>query len=363
MATALTPRDHCGLVTAMLIATLIAAAALPPAPAPAGEAPVPREVHVFGDWAVSCDNGRRCQAVGIHPEGREFQANGILQIERGPEAEAAPTFRLVQAEGAPARLLVHGAALPARLTAEADGDVVIVPEDRGAFMEQVLYVDQIDMQDAAGAAIGQISIQGFRGAMLYIDEAQGRLHTRSALVRAGRRPAGDVPTPPPVPIVRIAPVTRETPLAIPAARIARLRRDSGCAIDEVGGPDEAETAALGGGRTLVLLACGMGAYNVTNVPFVATSAGRGISIEPAPFDIALEDYEEEEGHRVLINAAWDAAEMTISDFSKGRGFGDCGSRSTYGWDGRRFRLVLREEMPECRGSYVFLTTWRANVVR
>ena len=99
------------------------------------------------------------------------------------------------------------------------------------------------------------------------------------------------------------------------------------------------------------------------MPFIATRAGRDIRIEPAPFDIALEAYEEEEGHRVLVNASWSSEAMTISDFPKGRGLGDCGSRSTYGWDGARFRLLAREEMPECRGSIQFVTTWNVEVAR
>lgn len=346
----------------MPIALLIAAAALQPAPSPAGNGPVPREVHVFHDWVVACDNGRRCQAVGVHPAGREFDGNGIMTIERGPEAEAPLGLRLVQVEGRPERLLVHGEALPVRI-AESEGDFLVEPQDRAAFMERIAYADRVEMQDAGGNLLGPLSLKGLRGAMLYMDEAQGRLHTRTALVRTGRRPAGDVPPAPPVPAVRIASVTREAPLPIPRSRIAQLRRDTGCTINEVGGPDEAATGALGGGRTLVLLACGTGAYNLSVVPFVATREGRGIRIEPAPFDLPLETWQEEAGRRILVNGEWDPRTMTLADFSKGRGLGDCGSRSTYGWDGSRFRLVAREEMPECRGSIVYVTTWRAEIAR
>lgn len=344
----------------MLIALLLAAAQS--GSLPFEDAPVPREAHVFNDWVVACDNGRRCQAVGVHPESREgFTANGVMTIERGPEAEAPLAVRIAQVEGRPAQMLVYGQALPASL-AEDEGDFRVEIQDRASFLNSILYADQIELQDAAGTSLGHLSPKGLRGAMLYMDEVQGRLHTRSALIRTGRRPASDVP-PPRVSAVRIAPATNEAPLAIPAARLTRLRGDSRCAIGDVGGPDQVETAALGGGRTLILLACGSGAYNVSVVPFVATREGRDIRIEPAPFDIPLEEYEEEEGHRILVNGEWDAVEMTLSHFSKGRGFGDCGSRSRYGWDGGRFRLVAREEMPECRGSYVYVTTWRADVTR
>ena len=324
------------------------------------EVPVPREVHVFHDWAVACDNGRHCQALALDAEAPTEDYNGVLVIERGPEAEAPLQLRLYRVDGTPARLAVYGEALPARLIA-AEGDFRIELQDRGVFIDRTLYADEIELQDARGAVIGRISVKGLRWAMLYRDEAQGRLHTRSALIRTGRRPASDVPAAPPVPEVRIAPATSEAALAIPASRLAALRRDTGCTIEEMGGPDEVVIAALGGGRTLVLLACGSGAYNVSMVPFVATREGRSIRIEPAPFDVPLDENEEAEGRRYLINATWDSASRTIEDFYKGRGLGDCGNRSRYAWDGERFRLVNREEMPECRGSSVYLTTWRAAV--
>jgi len=342
---------------------MIAALAFALQPAVPDAAPVPREAHLFHDWVIACDNGRRCEAVGVHPEGREFEMNGVLMIARGPDADAPIALRLVQVDGTLARLVVYGEALPVRLIPTEEGDFSVEVEDRATFMDRILYAEEIVMQDASGATIGQISPKGLRNALLYMDEAQGRLHSQTALIRTGRGEPATVPPAPPVPLIRIAPTTTETPLPLSAARIAQLRRDSGCAIADVGGPDEFESHALGGGRTLVLLACGTGAYNLSVVPFVATREGREIRIADAPFDLPLEQYEEEEGHRILVNGAWDPESMTLSDFSKGRGLGDCGSRSTYGWDGARFRLVRREEMPECRGSIVYVTTWRADIAR
>ena len=325
-------------------------------------APVPSEVHVFEDWVVACDNGRRCQAVGVQPEGREFDGAGVMVIERGAEADAQPTVRLTDVEGLPERLSVLEEALPVRLEA-ADGDFLIRIEDRSAFLERTLYAEQIDVQGANGAAIGTLSLKGLRHALLYMDEAQGRLHTPTALIRTGNRPARSVPAAPQLPRIRIAPPVGEDAPAMPPSRITELRRETGCTIEDVGGPDEVELHSLGEGRTLVMLACGTGAYNLSVVPFIATTDGREWRIEAAPFDLPLEQWEEQEGHRILINGSWDPDLMTISDFSKGRGIGDCGSRSAYGWDGERFRLIAREEMPECRGSTIYVTTWRTEASR
>ena len=128
---------------------------------------------------------------------------------------------------------------------------------------------------------------------------------------------------------------------------------------EVGGPDEIESAALTAGETLLLLACGSGAYNVSYVPFVLRRGGRA---ELAAFDIRP-DWWAKEGKPILINAGWDAKPGLLGSLSRGRGLGDCGTSADYAWDGRAFRLVQQAEMEECRGSRDFITTWRARVVR
>jgi hypothetical protein len=189
-----------------------------------------------------------------------------------------------------------------------------------------------------------------------MDEQQRRIGTPTALVRRGTRAAAAAV--PPLPVVAAPPVSRARPLALSAAALAALRKKHGCTLDEVGGPEEAETAALGGGETLLLLACGSGAYNVSYVPFVVRR-GRA---ELAAFD-HRPGWWAEEGKPMLTNAGWDSKRGLLSSFSKGRGLADCGTDSDYAWDGRAFRLVKQAEMDECRGSRDYITTWRARLVR
>jgi hypothetical protein len=223
----------------------------------------------------------------------------------------------------------------------------------------------LEARAADGATVGRISLAGATASMLYMDEQQRRVGTVTALVRPGSRPAGAVPQPPALPVVTFSPPPgSEAPIAISAARIEALRRDAGCTLDEVGGPDHHEAIALAPGTTLILLACGSGAYNVTSIPYIAEQgAGAALAIRIAPFDSqwGLEDPELD--RPTLINAGWDAEGRMLREYSKGRGIGDCGSRAEYGWDGARFRLVHQEEMEECRGSLYYITTWRAEVAR
>jgi hypothetical protein len=162
--------------------------------------------------------------------------------------------------------------------------------------------------------------------------------------------------------VHALPVPGAPSIAVGTAQIRAQRRKSGCEIEEVGGPDEQELHAIGPSQTLLLLACGSGAYNVSYVPLIVTRNGRSVRIAEARFD-APEDWWGEVKHPILVNADWDSSNGLLGSFSKGRGLGDCGTRNDYAWDGARFRLVGQTAMTECRGSLDYIPTWRARVVR
>jgi Protein of unknown function (DUF1176) len=210
---------------------------------------------------------------------------------------------------------------------------------------------------ADGKPLGTVSLKGASAALLYMDEQQRRIGTATALVRPGNK-AGTVPPPPSLPVVTALPRMSARGQVLSAAALKALRRKHGCTVDEVGGPEEVEIAALSSNQTLLLLACGSGAYNVSFVPFILRRGGQA---ELAAFDIKERWWDD--GKPVLVNAGWDAERGLLTAFAKGRGLADCGTGNEFAWDGARFRLVKQEEMDECRGSRDYITTWRARVVR
>jgi len=110
------------------------------------------------------------------------------------------------------------------------------------------------------------------------------------------------------------------------------------------------------------MSCGLAAYNSNALPLIAWREGAAVRIEPARFDLPRDEMEEEANgsdRYYLTNADFDPVTMTLSEWAKGRGLGDCGTAAHYGWDGSRFRLLERHEMPVCRGARDMLTTWRA----
>ena len=329
----------------MIAFALLAAAAVQPA-----------ELKTFQDWTVGCDNGRACHAVALMPE--HWPDDGLtMSVRRGPGPADPPVLAIeLGSDSNPAWLSADGRRLEVRLVG-AEGLTGIAAADTRTMIGALRSAGALQVHGADGRPLGTVSLKGASAALLYMDEQQRRTGSPTALVRRGTgEPTASIPQ---LPVVTAPPVSRARPLTLSAAALQALRGKHGCEIGEVGGPDEAESAALTAGETLLLLACGSGAYNVSYVPFIVRRGGRA---ELAPFD-HRPGWWAEEGKPMLVNAGWDKARGLLTSFSKGRGLGDCGTTSEYVWDGRAFRLVEQAEMGECRGSTDYITTWRARLVR
>lgn len=323
----------------------------------AAAAPQPTALKTFQDWTVGCDNGRACHAVALVPEIWPDDAL-TMSVRRGGEAGAQPIVDFeLGSDAKAAGVSADGRRLTARLVGGPDGEVRVAPADSAAVIAALRSATRLQLHGADGKPLGTISLKGASAALLYMDEQQLRVGTPTALVRRGSDTAAAPP--PPLPVVTAPPVSRAQPIKLSAAALQALRKKHGCTLDEVGGPEDAESSTLTAGETLLLLACGSGAYNVSFVPFVVRRGGR---TELAPFD-HRPGWWAEEGKPMLVNAAWDEAQGLLTSYSKGRGLGDCGTDSKYAWDGRAFRLVEQAEMDECRGSRDYITTWRARLVR
>ncbi|WP_129793588.1 DUF1176 domain-containing protein [Sphingosinicella sp. CPCC 101087] len=331
------------------------------AAAAAAPAPVPSELEVFRDWIVGCDNGRACQAIALLPENAEWEQWLTFSVSRGGASGDAPIVTLPNLDREPAALLADGRPLAVRFAAQADG-YSVVSDDATRFFAALRQSETLEARSSGGEAIGRISLAGATAALLYMDDRQGRVGTVTALARPGAMPASRVPDPPPRPRLNLAPAPiGEAAIPADAAGIEALRREVGCTTEEVGGPDHHEAVAIAPATTLILLACGSGAYNVTSIPFIAKRRGEAFAVDIAPFASQWGREQAELRRPTLINAEWDPQSRLLKEYRKGRGLGDCGVHAEYGWDGERFQLVRQEEMSECRGSLQYITTWRSDV--
>ena len=122
-----------------------------------------------------------------------------------------------------------------------------------------------------------------------------------------------------------------------------------------------ETYALGRGKSLVILLCSTGAYNLIGALFIVV----GIRITPAQLDprAGFEATGADTGTSVKSVINGEFKDGVLTSYANSRGLGDCGSHQSFVWDATRFRLSEQADMGECRGNIDYITTWRAKVVR
>ncbi len=321
-------------------------------------------IKAFGDWVVACDNGKQCEMTSLSPEdsgageGSPYDAISV-SVERAPGPAGGFTVEV-------------------QLPANAGNDSLQLSTERGTILRILPRKDFIRATGADAAKIvaamiagvdlrvgdetsvmGMVSLKGSSAALRFIDAEQGRVGTVTATVAKGSKPASAAPAPPALPRVNIVRPAGAAAAFTPAMRAA-LDKASDCGSVYEGGEGElpkAEVVALGGGKTLVLLPCGSGAYNYSTEPYILAAGAKPVL---AKFDVT--PGMATEGPPSLVNATFDAKTGELASYAKGRGLGDCGSGETYVWDGAMFRLIEARSMIECRGSVNWLTVWRATPI-
>ena len=345
-------------LSAGIFATIAAATAVPAAQ--------PGEIRTFVDWAVGCDNSGNCQVVSLVPEeGEAGDGEGPVSIVR--TAGSDDIFKihiLFEAKDMDRyRMLVDGRLVDTGPIVQGDNPVEIVGEDAKKVAAAIIKGKRLVLQGPRGEYIARISLAGSSAALRYIDQKQKRAGTDSALVAKGPKafqPAdADIPT---IMVDRWDAATQ----APETSDIVALVEASRCK-DERYGVVEDQVFPLGKRgnkyRALVLISCGSGAYNFSSAPYVGeyienADTKSGWAFTPAKFD-RPPSWGGEGTDPLLVNASWDEQNQTLSSYGKGRGLGDCGSAENYVWDGDMFRLIDASAMPECRGAYEWITTWRA----
>ncbi len=334
---------------------------------PAAAAPASK---VFRDWVAACDNLGGCTAASLPGEMAEVFA--YLKLERPAGSTGAAAFSVVVRadklkQPLSAKLTVDGAPFPAgggALTASlADVETATVPlpaAQNEALVAAARKATGLKLE--IGGRSFTISLAGAVAAMLWIDEQQGRLGTASALIRKGDKPAASVPTAPALPVILAKPTAAlpaidakvTKPLFAAVRRQLKTAGDDTCEENDGTSPATDKAWPLDGGRKLVGLYCGSGAYNIlTGYWLVGTGAAS--AARPVKFP-------QQDSH-VLINSEYAPTTGQIEFFAKGRGIGDCGTAGNYAWTGSEFVLTALATMETCRGlpPNDWLTLFRSEV--
>jgi hypothetical protein len=324
-----------------------------PQPTPATDShapPKPGTLKTFTDWTAGCDNTLRCTLGSLLPDQSTGEDNVTLNLvsEPGPVANGGGKMSLAietrndqaATKRPPASFAVDGKA--------------IALHDAAALAAAIANAQSLKILDANGATLATLSLKGAAAALRYIDAQQGRAGSTDAIVAKGPAPS-HAPTPAVPIIAAIAPSGGAAKLT--PAQIATMRKRGSCDLEG----QSPTTHALGGGKSLVILPCSTGAYNLIGALFIVD----GAKITPAQLDApsGFEETGADSGTPVksVINGTFENGILT--SYAKGRGIGDCGSRQSFVWDATRFRLSHQADMGECRGNIDYITTWRAKVVR
>ncbi|WP_304186446.1 DUF1176 domain-containing protein [Phenylobacterium aquaticum] len=305
----------------------------------------------FKDWDVVCDNVRTCTAFGLTEEGAETDA--FLKIERTGAPNAAPRLSLaVQSDTATAEtwaLKVDGrpiaglGALKARRTADDSFLRAPLSAVQGAALTAALLNGGSLTVKAGAEDEATISLAGSAAALRWMDDQQKRAGSVTALAAKGPKPASSLPPVPEVPLIRPPPSPSQAGVGDVLPKSVRARFGPDCEANLPADRRDPISARLAPGVILWGDVCFNAAYQSVYELFLADEAGG--HVRPLLLDAELGEKPDNQ----LIEAAFDRDTLTLSDFYKGRGIGDCGAGASWTWDGKTFRLSAQTTMSECRG--------------
>jgi hypothetical protein len=317
----------------------------------------------FRDWSVACDNTLSCEAIVLQPEGGGEHAL-LLSVSRDAASGSVEiNMTGADAAGSAYRIKIDGREVSSGTSRRQGFPSLVLNGAEALKVTRAMAKGKaITLDDGNETFLGGASLAGSAATLRYVDTMQNRVGTSSALQAPGRKllkPKSNIM--PTVTVKRVKPIEK-TPDAsalvglVEGSPCAELRQnvteDSAYNLGEVDGKAKA----------LVLISCGNGAYNIAYAPYIASEDSKDKwTFVQANFDYHDGVRTEDNSLRLLINADWDSSTQKLSNYSKGRGLGDCGNGATYVWDGAIFRLVSAEGMSECRGSLEWLTLWNAAV--
>lgn len=300
------------------------------------------EVFVIKDWAVSCDNTRGCEATGFRAEGSDSRPVVMwIAREAGAGTPVRARLRVETASGArtgPFRLVVDEkthVAEPADADLEANAFARLLP----TLMERSSV--EVDFEGERYT----LSLNGLKAALLKMDDLQGRIGTRGALVRKGPQDEHGVPPPLPAFVPHPAPnfALKSTDPALLKLVLPTLAADCNVAVsDGVNGADVA-IHRVSDNQVIVLRECQRGAFQSGYAAWLVD--------DKPPYGARRLEYPQADGSsRPLgMGVQWEGGGGSLRSISKGRAENDCGADAFWTWTGRALELYNAHEAPLCRG--------------
>ena len=307
-------------------------------------AEAPAGLHfTHDDWEIACDNTRTCRAAGYQRDGEDPPVSVLLVRDAGAGKPVAGKVMLGSYDGdAPTpttdlqlRIGDKDLGKVALAKGEVQGDLSATQ------VEALLAALRRDsaIVFVAGGSRWMLSDQGASAVLLKMDEFQGRLGTKSALVRKGEADESQVLPALPVPVLVVPPRPATTPADLALATDAALRKavlatvkPDDCSPPNAEDDDEAGQLTLerlSASQLLVSLQCWMAAYNA--------GSGYWVVDDKPPYKATL-----------VTTMGSDYSNGQISSSHKGRGLGDCWSSNSWSWNGKAFVHTAAATTGQCK---------------
>jgi hypothetical protein len=298
------------------------------------------ETWVFKDWAVTCDNTRDCEAVGFQSEhsgsdpvalwvARDAGRGGNIRGRVNVQSTSQPPgghMRLVMDDGTAVE--------------QEDGEDLAAALFR-RLLPRLLEASSVDV--FRGKERFVLSLDGFKAAMLKVDDLQGRIGTPGALVRKGTRSEAGVPPELPAPIAHraVAWQNKSTDAALLQVLSARIGTTCPLKVSSALDAPNIKLHRVAATQVIVLRECerrafesGYGAWLVDDKPPYAARRLKFPRVDTEPVDLVADaEFDDDELRSVGKNDAGD----------------HCGDDAFWAWTGQAFELTSAHAAPLCRG--------------
>lgn len=283
------------------------------------------------DWMMACDNTRTCRAAGYQRDEDALSLSVLLTRKAGPDEPVVAELMIGNYGEEVLNQLPSVLSLSMKINGQSLGKVEVKQDKlvaRLSSKQTAALLTALTRTSTIEWSIGEhrwrLSDNGAAAVLLKMDEFQGRLGSRGALVMKGALGEEGVLKPLPLPVVKVTPLVKprpgddllaeKTPKALWKALRATVNEDD-CPIlmeDKPVGMELLSVVRLSDTQLLVSTACWSAAYNMGDGFWVVNDA--------PPY----------QPERVTISGL-SFNESQIHEGQKGRGLGDCWSFSTWTW--------------------------------
>lgn len=301
------------------------------------------------DWELTCDNTLTCRAAGYNKENDDLLVSVLLVRKAGEHSIEPVRVRLVNkqmdyetSKNLKLTLVINQHHLGQVVFDSHTKDLTLSRKQTNALVKSLLKNSIIIFEDEKNKRKWQLSDKGAKAVLLKMDDLQGRIKTKTAIVKKGRKSIKLIKKPLAIPVINVPTIPKTS--KSDKASFLKHQKEIFTAIKKITPKepedcyglydDELSTNAsihrLTETKILVSSTCWMAAYNM----------GRGYWIlnDTPPYSPQLVTY-----------SATEYDNGRISNSQKGRGVGDCWSFESHTWNGHAFVLSNEGTSGMCRG--------------